>query len=185
MAVCASLLLVACAAAGCEIVLGDLPPARDTQSTTTGSTAATGGTGGSGGAGGSATTSTDTSSGGTTTGEGGCCDCDHDTHLAKGPCGGDDCDDHDPTTHPGADYSTDPTAKGDFDHDCSGAPDPDPTMNIAVNCGVVGLPCKQAKDGFLGKIPECGKPGAWGNCQGNLVPCSDQIFESNKKLACK
>lgn len=175
---------------GCELVLGDLPSGE----TATGSTTSSGTTGGGGSGGESAstsstggaatTTSASTTSSTTSSTETACCDCDDDGHPAIGACGGDDCDDDDPTTHPGADYQTAPAKAGGYDHDCSKTVDPDPDLYKVVKCGLVGLPCDQ-KQGFLNEIPPCGEPGDWGTCQGNVIPCSDQVLEPGKRLACK
>ena len=187
---------MACLATGaCEVVLGDLPvakedlPATGSTDSTTGdagaagqsTSATTGGAAGAGGAGGATVTTTTTT---TSTTQSACCDCDGDSHDAEGACGGDDCDDDDPTTHPGADYQTEATNKGGYDHDCSKTTDPDPAYYKLIQCGLIGLPCNQ-KQGFLGAIPACGGAGDWGTCQGSVIPCSNQILEMGKKLPCK
>jgi len=52
-----------------------------------------------------------------------CCDTDGDGYRAEGDCGGDDCDDTDPTVHPGADEG-DASGNGNgVDNDCDGTVD--------------------------------------------------------------
>lgn len=204
-------LLFALCFCGCELVLGDLPTPKEdlsTSSTTamsgtggihiTGGAGAGGGTGGLGGAGaaggmgGTAGAST-AGSGGvpatttTTGGEGGCCDCDGDNQDAVGLCGGMDCDDGDKKAYAGQPvYYTTPSPTQGFDWDCNGVPEPDPALTEPVQCGLIGLPCDKAKTGFLGNtVPACGEAGNWGTCKGTLLPCTEQIIEVGKKMACK
>ncbi|MEZ4295356.1 MAG: hypothetical protein R3B70_10305 [Polyangiaceae bacterium] len=191
----------------CELVLGDLPPSQEDLATsgttpTTGGQAGTGGqgaqagvagsTGATAGAGGEAGSTTAGGTGGTA-GTGGattttqsCCDCDGDTQLAEGLCGGTDCDDNDKKVYEGNTvYHTDESPTQGFDWDCSGSADPDPDLNKKVDCGVIGLPCGNAGTGYLGAIPACGDPGEWGTCTGTILPCTKQVIEANKKMACK
>jgi hypothetical protein len=178
-----ALALVAGATHGCELVLGQLPPARDTDAGPDGSGATSSG----------ATTTGTTSSGVTTTGAttggsgGGCCDCDGDHHLAMGVCGGDDCDDHDAQVYPG-----EPTYYGvpipgstlGFDYDCSGAAEPDPALNIALNCG--SLPPCATGTGFLGKVPPpCGQTAPWGTCTLSDLMCVQDVIDASQLMLCK
>jgi len=152
--------------------LGVERPGQSASTATTTTTASTAGSGGGGGA-------------TTTTGQGGCCDCDGDGVAAEGLCGGTDRDGGNKEVHPGAlPYHDVPSANG-FDCDCNATPDPNPPLDIAVDCGLVGLPCAQ-KTGFLGKVvPPCGAPGDWGTCQGTIIPCTPQVVETAKKTTCR
>jgi hypothetical protein len=156
------------ASAGCELVLGDLPPARDNPDA---------------GTGGASSSSSAASAGG------GCCDCDGDGHLAAGLCGGDDCDDHDPKAYPGEPvyYATaDADPMVGFDWDCSGTAERNPQLVKTVNCGLIGLPCT-ADTGFLTATtaPSCGQSGKWGTCKQQGVGCVEDVIEPNKVMTCK
>lgn len=190
---------------GCELVLGDLPTPKEDLSTSaatggtggiqsTGALGASGGTGGAGGVGGAGGAGASTAGSGgapstaaTTGGEGGCCDCDGDNQDAVGLCGGTDCDDGDKKAYAGEPvYYTTPSPTQGFDWDCNGVPEPDPALTEPVQCGLIGLPCDKAKTGFLGTtVPACGEAGNWGTCKGAILPCTEQIIEVGKKMACK
>lgn len=190
-------MLFALSVCGCELVLGELPtPKEDLPATSTTAAGEMGGTGGAGGIGGAAGSAAgsggapetgSTAGGSTATGQGGCCDCDGDNQDAVGLCGGTDCDDADSKVYAGEPvYYTTPSPTQGFDWDCSGVPEPDPALTEPVQCGLIGLPCDKAKTGFLGAtVPACGEAGNWGTCKGTLLPCTEQIIEVGKKMACK
>ncbi len=89
------------------------------------------------------------------------CDEDNDTYLAKGSCGGNDCDDHDPRVNPGAGFLTDiPTAYPYGDWNCDGKVD---SQYPVVACAI-GLSCDNTQ-GFLSTVA-CGMSGSFVNCSG-------------------
>lgn len=172
----AVLLIAALASLGaCELVLGSLPPVKQHD-------------GGAGGAGGAPSTSASSSSSTSSSGGGSCCDCDGDQVLAKGICGGTDCDDHDDRVYPGepiyyGEPTSDPTLG--FDWDCSGTAEQDPTLLKTVDCGVIGLPCA-AGTGFLAKVPPaCGESAPWGSCMQDGLGCVPAVVEQAKVMTCK
>lgn len=197
-ALCPALLVAALLlpALGCELVLGDLPSTRKPDAGTggaggsTGSTTTAGSTTGttSAGGGGATTTSTSvsTTSTSSTGGGGGCCDCDGDTHKAKGVCGGDDCDDGDAKAFPDEDayYGTANPVVG-YDWDCNGTPEREPALDKAIDCGLIGLPCA-AGTGFLAKVPPpCGGKADWGTCKQSGISCVKDVLEIDKVMTCK
>lgn len=104
---------------------------------------------------------TDTGTNGDAGEAGNPCDEDNDTYLAKGSCGGNDCDDHDPRVNPGAGFLTDiPTAYPYGDWNCDGTVD---SQYPIVGCGI-GIACDNSQ-GFLATVA-CGKSGAFVNCSG-------------------
>jgi hypothetical protein len=179
------LVFAAISASGCELVLGELPPAKQHDA---------GAVGGASGATSHAATTQATgalsssSSAESSTGADACCDCDHDGHNAEGACGGDDCDDHDVKVYPKeptyyAVANTDPAVG--FDWDCSGAPERDPTLDKVVDCQPIAIPCP-AGTGFLGKVaPPCGMPGEWGSCKTQGAMCVKDVVDAQKLMACK
>lgn len=192
--------------AGCELVLGELPPAKKHHDAGTGGVAGSGGSGiaGSGGvssgSGGSGVGGSQTATGGSTGsssstthtlsqtgGGGGCCDCDGDGFDAKGACGGTDCDDHSKQAKPGQTAYfgvANPDPVVGFDWDCNGVAEQDPMLKVLVNCQPIGLPCAPGT-GFLGTaLPACGQSMAWGTCNQNGLGCVLAPIE-NKVMTCK
>lgn len=175
---------------GCELVLGTLPPAKKHPDAGSGGSGAGGatGTGGTGGTTGVTTSTTGTGGAIGTGGTGGCCDCDGDHALAKGVCGGTDCDDHDGRAFPDqTEYfgtpSSDPAVG--FDLDCNGTPEQNPDLVKTVDCGPIGLPCA-AGTGFLAKVPPpCGQSAPWGTCEQDGLGCVQAVIEQNKIMTCK
>lgn len=184
------LLLAACGTAACELVLGELPAAKQH-----GSDAGTGGAQASSSSGSSSgstssgsSSSASSSSSAASSGAGGCCDCDGDKDPAKGACAGKDCDDHDSNAYFGEPYysataSANPNV--DFDWDCNGTTEQDPTLKIAIDCPPVGLPCPGGT-GFLAKVPPaCGMTADWGTCNQSGAACLKAVVEANKAMKCK
>ncbi len=105
-----------------------------------------------------------------------------------GPCGGDDCDDHDPLVYPEEDIYYAAASKNPavgFDYDCSGVADRNPKLDVVVNCNSLALPCPSTI-GFLGTVaPACGKPGDWGTCKPNGLVCANDVIEKDKVMTCK
>lgn len=172
---------MALAAAGCELVLGELPPVKKHTDGGAGGSTGIGGTG----TGGATSTSTTTTG---TGGEGGCCDCDGDKVLAKGLCGGTDCYDGDKHAYPDEPvyygFPTGDPAVG-FDWDCSGVAEPNPDLLKIVDCPPVGLPCPGGI-GFLDKVPPaCGESKPWGSCNQDGLGCVKAVIEPSKVMTCK
>lgn len=173
---------------GCELVLGTLPKAKQHPDggSSTGGAGGTGGTIATGGAGTTNTTGSTSTGGGAGGGE--CCDCDGDHILAKGLCGGTDCDDGDKRVYPDqpvyyAEASPNPAVG--FDWDCNGKPEQDPSLLVTVDCGLIGLPCA-AGTGYLAKVPPpCGQGAPWGSCKQDGLGCVQAVVEQNKVMTCK
>ena len=168
-------MLAALTVAGCELVLGELPPAKQHGGDA--------GDGSSSGGGGSSSSSVGPMT--ATASSGSCCDCDGDGHAAIGPCGGDDCDDGDKRVYPGElVYHDTPSPTVGFDWDCSGVADRKPELLVTVECGAVP-PCPTTV-GYLAAPPPCGESAAWGTCVKQMtVMCVQNVIEQAKKMACK
>jgi hypothetical protein len=95
------------------------------------------------------------------------CDKDNDGHAeASARCGGDDCCDIDPRTHPGQkEFFANANACGSFDHDCSGSAEPEFGKE---NCKLGFFDCNG--DGFAGDAP-CGVTASFTNCAWAGVTC--------------
>lgn len=95
------------------------------------------------------------------------CDRDGDTHLARGECGGDDCDDDDPKVRPSqTQYFSVPSSNPDvgFDYDCDGQSTRDPSQPLLSCPGLLVCP-NSSTQGFHGTLPTCGETGSWGACK--------------------
>ncbi|APR75044.1 Hypothetical protein A7982_00390 [Minicystis rosea] len=158
---------------GCDLLLGELPPVKVHHDGGAGGSGGTGTTASSGGAPTTSATSSSAASGGSSS-SGGCCDCDGDHVNAIGPCGGTDCDDHNPLAYPGepvfyAEANDDPAIG--FDWDCNGQLEQNPDLLKTVDCGLLGLPCASG-EGYLATVPPaCGKSAPWGKCKQNGLGC--------------
>jgi hypothetical protein len=114
------------------------------------------------------------------------CDQDQDGYLAKGSCGGNDCDDLDRNTNPGVTAfqtamppSTQPIA-GDWN--CDGRVQKQYPTNLACSGnGVLGC---TGGNGFI-LDPGCGGAGPFGTCEssGGLAPCMP-VSTSNEAQGC-
>jgi hypothetical protein len=90
------------------------------------------------------------------------CDEDHDGSRATGACGGDDCDDTDPRTHPGADFVSEPPPAGRMgDWNCDGVVTKQYPERFT--CFVDTAQCVTVA-GFLGDAP-CGQNADFITCQ--------------------
>jgi hypothetical protein len=170
-------------AASCSLVVGELPeplpengPMAGSAGQTRGGSAQAGGEPSVGEAG-NAALSGDSTGGSGVGGSAANCDADHDEQLAKGKCGGDDCDDTDSNVSPDqTDYFDEPQPRVDYDYDCSGAPEREQTEPI-VCTGLTVVECPTDQTGFLGVLPACGEVGNWGTCvKGSaLEPCVEDV----------
>jgi hypothetical protein len=105
------------------------------------------------------------------------CDCDDDGYLSTS-CGGNDCDDHDPRTHPEAGFVSDPP-DGSGDWDCDGVV----VKNAKTNVSCVGaIPCDAS--GFSGN-PGCGQSASFVRCGFVAVSICENIAPSTKVMGCK
>ncbi|HVH46018.1 MAG TPA: hypothetical protein VM925_26900 [Labilithrix sp.] len=113
------------------------------------------------------------------------CDCDEDGEPSKAAgCGGNDCDDQDPSRHPGVDFSTTPPVPPKtWDYDCSGTEDK-PTTN--VQCGGRGVAECTLPGGFKGN-PGCGQPAVFVTCRvaagGNT--CEEDTLDTSGVMPCR
>lgn len=83
------------------------------------------------------------------------CDLDCDGFVAKS-CGGDDCCDYDPDTHPGQTaFFSERNLCGNYDYDCDGN---EQKRWGKGGCQLVWGSCNETV-GFSGTVPECGKAG--------------------------
>jgi hypothetical protein len=176
-------------AAGCELVLGKLPPVQG----------AGGGAGGheatsasaTSGSGGGHVTSSVASSTSVASSSGACCDCDDDHFEAEGQCGGKDCDDHDSRVYPGEPIyyaMPSPNPAVGFDWDCSGKADPNPALDVAVDCTSLLMDC-DAGPAYLGTAPPpCGVGAPWGRCAAVPLPglgCENAVIVQSQVMTCK
>jgi hypothetical protein len=162
-------------AVGCELVLGDLPPARDPDGGRYDAGAAGGG-GASAASGG----------GGASSAASGCCDCDGDGHPAPGPCGGDDCDDSDGFAFPGEPaYYIHPNRTVGFDWDCNGSLERDPELDKTISCAQMTPPCGGEQGYLVPAPPACGETAPWGGCKQQGVLCVSDIIDQSRPMACK
>jgi hypothetical protein len=169
--------------AGCELVLGELPPVGKPDGGT-GASSSTASTGAGGASSTAASSSSAASSG--ATGTGGCCDCDHDTYAAEGLCGGMDCDDTDKRVYPGEPiYYAVPSPNVGFDWDCSGTVEPDPMLNVAVDCNTLPLPCPSTTGFLMTTPPPCGQSGPWGTCKQSGLSCVNDVVVTAQVMTCK
>jgi hypothetical protein len=110
------------------------------------------------------------------------CDVDGDEHLAKGKCGGDDCDDTDDRVWPGQpDYFAERQANVGFDYDCSGEPELEETKAVAC-AGLVSCP---SGTGFLESLPACGEVGDYGTCKSAGLGCEGQVIDNQHVMRCR
>jgi hypothetical protein len=177
---------------GCFLIVGDLPPPLPEEAAAAGATesAVGDGGGGSGGKQGTPGPGGGPSSGGSAGAAGGQasneCDTDHDDHLARGECGGEDCDDTDPEIFPEQpEYFAEPRDNGTYDYDCSGHPELEQTDAI-VCTGFSLLSCPTDQQGFLGSLPACGEKGRWGKCVTNslLNTCEEPATVTSSVMRC-
>lgn len=115
------------------------------------------------------------------------CDCDGDNYLAKGACGGDDCDDEDEEVHPDQGLYFAARAQSDivgFDYDCSGAIERDPAQGSAISCAALSLGVCEDAQGFHGTQPPCGLPGAWGACEEVTLSCKAVVLDDSAVARC-
>jgi hypothetical protein len=115
------------------------------------------------------------------------CDQDGDQHLARGRCGGDDCDDSDADVSPDqTGYFADRHETVGYDYDCSGAPEQEHL--VVVDCSGLSLvTCPTEDVGFLGSLPMCGQGGRWGRCVKDAVlnTCEELTIEEELAMRCR
>lgn len=167
---------------GCFLIVGDLPPPQPEDEAAAGATDSSVGGGGAQGTPGPGGGPSSAGSGGAPGG----CDTDHDGHLARGTCGGEDCDDGDPEIFPEQpDYFAEPRDNGSYDYDCSGHPEQEQT-DALVCTGFSLLNCPTDQQGFLGSLPACGEEGRWGKCVTNslLNTCEEPATATSSVMRC-
>ncbi|WP_437596437.1 hypothetical protein [Sorangium sp. So ce590] len=106
------------------------------------------------------------------------CDADDDGYRSTACEGGNDCNDNNPSVHPGQPstfYETPIRPGGGFDYDCSGAEERELPV---VNCS--GLVCAATTNVFLTNVA-CGARGPFGGCN---ALCQTTIIYPDSVRAC-
>ena len=119
-------------------------------------------------------------------GSGGCCDCDGDFDCAEGACGGLDCNDQNTDIKSTQEtYFPAQSANGDYDYNCNDITEQE--QLVPISCAAISLSSCAAPQGFLGSLPPCGSPGAWGTCKKNGLGlgCVDQVIEAARVMRCR
>lgn len=170
--------------AACTLVVGELPePVPEDGPLAGGGSSSSASSGGQGGVAAAGSSGGDAAQGGDANPE---CDQDGDEHLARGKCGGDDCDDSDADVSPDqTEYFADRDEVVGYDYDCSGGPEQE--QQAAVVCsGLTVGPCPTDETGFLGSLPACGEVGRWGICIKTppLDTCDEMVRDELTRMRC-
>jgi hypothetical protein len=94
-----------------------------------------------------------------------------------------DCDDGDPSAHPGQSqfFAAPSKGKQSYDYNCSGAEEREfPSL---ASCAMGPLGC--SGHGWVGAVPGCGAAGTWGQCVKQGIPPGCAVSTSSKTQRCR